>query len=62
MEQKTRCTNMNHSRSQISIRFCPTCGVILNANIKQNCDEAKHASLRKNRNVFCYECGKKLNK
>lgn len=53
---------MNHSRSQISIRFCPTCGVLLNANIKPNCDDTKHASLRKNRNVFCYECGKKLNK
>jgi ribosomal protein S27AE len=60
MSQKVRCTNMNHGRSQSAVKFCPTCGEVVNAKVQDRCDETFHAAQRKNRNNFCYRCGKKL--
>lgn len=55
-----RCLNMNHGRTQNGVRFCPSCGVLLNARVLIACDPAKHASYRKQRHPFCLCCGKKL--
>lgn len=55
-----RCRNMNHSRSNIPIRFCPDCGDKVNASIVTKCDDPKHAARRKDRNTFCCDCGKNL--
>jgi NADH pyrophosphatase NudC (nudix superfamily) len=58
---------MNHGRLNAPVRFCPTCGDQLDAsgkssgaNSRTTCDDAKHASRRKDRNAFCCDCGKKL--
>ena len=51
---------MNHSRPNAPVRFCPTCGGTVNSAANGQCGQAKHAELRKNRNVFCHDCGKKL--
>jgi hypothetical protein len=58
---KVNCPNMNHSRSNAPVRFCPSCGEKFSSTApKVSCDEAKHASRRKDRNAFCHDCGKKL--
>jgi len=51
---------MNHGRSNVPIRFCPDCGEEINNTRKERCDEVKHASRRKSRNIFCFDCGKKI--
>jgi hypothetical protein len=55
-----RCRNMNHSRTNVPVRFCPNCGEVVNNAIKRRCDEIKHAERRKDRSTFCSDCGKKL--
>ncbi len=60
MKTQVRCTNMNHGRTNAPVRFCPTCGVVVNKSANGQCDEAKHASQRKNRSAFCHDCGKSL--
>lgn len=59
---KERCPNMNHSRSNVAIRFCPSCGEVVSNSVQNRgrCDETKHAHRRKERNFFCCDCGKKL--
>jgi predicted RNA-binding Zn-ribbon protein involved in translation (DUF1610 family) len=51
---------MNHSRSNAPIKFCPTCGELINASAGARCDEQKHASRRKERLHYCFDCGKNL--
>jgi hypothetical protein len=58
--KEIRCQNMNHGRTNAPVRHCPMCGEIVNRAIRSNCDEAKHAVRRKERNQFCCDCGKKL--
>ena len=55
-----RCPNMNHGRTNAPIRHCPNCGELLNAAIRKGCDDAKHKILRRDRSIFCHDCGKKL--
>lgn len=55
-----RCKNMNHSRPNAPVRVCPNCGEVVNRAVVANCNEAKHAQRRKDRSVFCCDCGKKL--
>lgn len=56
-----RCPNMNHGRMNAPIRFCPTCGVVVNNKASLGrCDDSKHDKRRKDRNCFCGDCGKKL--
>lgn len=57
---KERCSNMNHGRSGVTVRFCPSCGEVVNNALKKTCDETKHAIRRKDRHMFCVDCGKKL--
>ena len=55
------CSNRNHSRSNPMVRICPNCGEILNPSIAaKECSEEDHGIKRKRRNVYCYDCGKKL--
>jgi len=60
MAAKINCPNMNHGRGSISIRYCPDCGELLNAAARSSCNEELHAARRKNRNLFCHDCGKKI--
>lgn len=58
-----RCSNFNHGRANASVRFCPTCGGVVNKNIPvpmPPCTEEKHAKDRRNRNKFCVDCGEQL--
>ncbi len=46
-----RCSNQNHSKMNVTVRYCLACGEIVNRKIpNQHCDEADHAKKRK-------ECG-----
>jgi hypothetical protein len=60
MKVVNRCPNMNHGRSNPTIRFCPNCGESINRRATGRCDHNKHAELRKQRHTFCYDCGKSL--
>lgn len=57
---RERCANMNHSRSNAPIKFCPTCGEIVNRLAQGRCDKITHMALRKDRHAFCTTCGEKL--
>lgn len=59
--QGTRCPNHNHSRTNVTVRFCPMCGEVVNADILQRkCREEEHAGLRRARDKYCVHCGKQL--
>ena len=60
MNYEDRCRNMNHSRMNVPIRFCPDCGEVVNKTINVRCDEQKHNARRKNQNTYCCDCGTKL--
>jgi len=53
-----RCTNFNHGRSNAPVRFCSTCGEVVNKNISAvTCSEEKHGKSRLNQNKYCVACG-----
>lgn len=61
MKQMNRCSNLNHRRSNASVRHCPTCGEMLNDSIESvECSEEKHAIQRRRRSTYCADCGKRL--
>lgn len=55
---------MNHGKSNPPVVFCPNCGekFTQGSHIKTLCDEEKHKSRRKERNLFCHDCGQDLKK
>lgn len=55
-----RCPNMNHSRSNAPVKYCPTCGEVVNREAKGRCDQNTHARQMKDQMAFCTDCGKKL--
>ncbi len=56
-----RCPNMNHSRSNAPVKYCPTCGEVVNKAVPQRgCTEEKHAARRKGQDRYCVDCGKTL--
>ena len=58
---RERCANDNHGRAIVTIRFCPSCGMVVNKNIlARDCADEKHAESRRNRNAFCVDCGEQL--
>jgi len=60
MKSGVRCSNMNHSRTNAPVKHCPMCGEVVNSAIRNRCDDVKHAARRKERSMFCHDCGKKL--
>ena len=58
MMQAKRCPNDNHGRMVVRIRFCPSCGEVLNRNIvSRTCPEDTHVKMRRSRNSYCMDCG-----
>ncbi len=56
-----RCPNYNHGRSDAPVRACPMCGEVVNAKLPvKHCSEENHARRRRNRDVFCTDCGERL--
>ena len=61
INQRNNCPNLNHSRSNAPVRFCPMCGELVNGGIPVGaCHEEEHATRRRERNMYCWTCGKQL--
>lgn len=59
--QSKRCPNDNHGRMVVRVRFCPSCGDVLNPNITpKNCINESHAGMRRSRHAYCMDCGGRL--
>jgi hypothetical protein len=59
--QAVSCTNRNHSNSNARVRFCPTCGEVVAANVAiKKCPESEHARRRRSQNKYCVDCGEQL--
>ena len=55
------CSNDNHRRTIVSVRFCASCGSIVNGSVlAQRCSEANHAQMRRAQTVYCVHCGEQL--
>jgi hypothetical protein len=55
------CPNFNHRRSDAPVRFCPTCGAVVNAKVSSiRCAPSRHDARRKDGSVFCVDCGERL--
>ncbi len=56
-----KCANMNHRRADSPVRMCPQCGEVVNQSVtKKKCDKENHAQKRKQRNIYCCDCGERL--
>jgi hypothetical protein len=56
-----RCFNDNHGRMVIRVRFCPTCGEVLNPAIAtRKCANDAHAKMRRSQSTYCMDCGSQL--
>jgi rRNA maturation protein Nop10 len=61
MIMQARCSNRNHMRSNAPVRFCPTCGEVVNEKVPiTRCTEEKHQKSRRETNEYCVDCGKQL--
>ena len=59
--QKQHCQNFNHRRMNVPVRCCPTCGKVVNDKILSRfCSLETHAKQRKNRNIYCVDCGEQV--
>jgi len=56
------CLNFNHGRPSPPVRYCPSCGEVVNNShtAEAMCSQEKHAKHRRNRNKYCTDCGKQL--
>jgi len=55
---RERCANDNHGRAVVTVRFCPSCGLVVNEKIlAKGCRQEKHAGMRRVRNTYCVDCG-----
>jgi hypothetical protein len=55
---RAHCANDNHGRSVVTVRFCPTCGGLLNGKIlARGCSEETHARMRRAQSAYCVHCG-----
>ncbi len=58
---KDLCPNLNHRRALAPVRFCPSCGGVVNAKVNLLvCASAQHDAQRRNQAVFCVDCGERL--
>jgi len=61
MRHNGRCRNYNHGRANAPVRFCPTCGEVVNNNISaEECGEKKHTRKRRDGSMYCVDCGEQL--
>lgn len=59
--REERCTNCNHWKTNVLVRFCSMCGEVVNKKIPMmQCAEEEHAIRRRQRNKYCVDCGKRL--
>jgi len=55
------CENLNHRRTNAPVRHCPLCGGVVNEGVcAKQCSETRHAAARRQRTVFCVDCGAQL--
>jgi predicted RNA-binding Zn-ribbon protein involved in translation (DUF1610 family) len=55
------CSNLNHRRSDAPVRFCPSCGEIVNGKVSiARCGSARHDAQRRGQSIFCVDCGERL--
>lgn len=58
---RTACDNLNHRRDRVSIRHCAACGDVVNDRVgARRCTESEHATARRQRTIFCVDCGTRL--
>jgi len=58
---RMRCANDNHGRAVVTVRFCCTCGAVVNGAIRaKGCSELGHARMRRDRIVYCFDCGERV--
>jgi hypothetical protein len=58
---QARCSNDNHGRAVVRVRFCASCGVVVNEKIPaRRCPVQIHASARRERSSYCVDCGEGL--
>ena len=56
-----RCANDNHGRAIVTVRFCPSCGMVVNGNIHAHpCAQETHARMRRSQSSYCVDCGQRL--
>jgi hypothetical protein len=53
---------MNHGKTNAPVNFCPNCGERFKTNVVGHCNDEKHRARRKDRHLFCHDCGKDLSK
>ncbi len=59
--RRSYCLNFNHRRTNAPVRFCPTCGEVVNEDIPvRRCTEAEHAKRRRESSKYCVDCGEQL--
>ena len=55
------CQNLNHRRYDAPVRYCPSCGEVVNPKVVvKACSEREHVQSRMNRNTYCVHCGSQL--
>ncbi len=56
---KTSCPNMNHSKSNPQVVYCPNCGEKFTGQTpqKKTCNQEIHKLRRKDRSLYCHDCG-----
>jgi hypothetical protein len=61
MLQQNRCRNDNHGRAIVKVRFCSTCGTMLNRDVQpRQCPSELHARMRRMQSTYCMDCGERL--
>ena len=56
-----RCDNDNHGRAVVSVRFCASCGVVVNDLLPAGrCTSEHHAIMRRSQRAHCVDCGERL--
>jgi hypothetical protein len=57
------CPNLNHRRSDAPVRFCPSCGGVVNGKVTSiRCASTNHDARRRGGSIFCVDCGERLAK
>lgn len=59
--ERNFCPNLNHRRADAPVRFCASCGVIVNGAVRtSSCPTTRHDVARRNQSAFCVDCGEQL--